>query len=308
MKVWQICENGITQKTAAIPIPERGQELIKVSNIGINRADLLQMHGHYPSPDGSKIPGLEISGTIVNSDKKVSAILTSGGYSEYVCVPRECILPIPESYSNIEAAAFPEALLTAYLNIFKLGKLKANKSVLIHGASSGIGSYAMQLCKAYGAKVFGSVGSIDKMSLVRELKHDFMFNYNSEWSSAVKDLGGADIIIDILGACSLEKNLKVLNKDGKLISIAVMSGAESKINLASVLMKNISIIGSTLRSQTNAQKGALIKQAQKRLYPLIVKNNIRPIIDSTFDFDDVPLALERLASRNHYGKIVIKVD
>jgi putative PIG3 family NAD(P)H quinone oxidoreductase len=307
MKVWKITENSIIQQERPIPEPERGQELIKVEAIGINRADLLQMHGHYPSPDGSTIPGLEISGTIVNSNKRVSAILTSGGYSEYVCVPKGQMLSIPKNYSKIEAAAFPEALLTSYLNIFQLGKLKKSESVLIHGASSGIGSYAMQLCKAYGAKVFGSVGSIDKMSKVHDLKHDFMFNYNDSWAESVKELGGADMILDILGACALGNNLKSLKKGGKLISIAVMSGAQSNINLASVLMKNLTIIGSTLRSLTTPQKTSLIKNAQKAMYPLIEKNDIRPVIDSTYSFNQVPKALERMASRDHYGKIVIRV-
>jgi putative PIG3 family NAD(P)H quinone oxidoreductase len=297
-------------KLVETPIPEKsdGYEIIKVSAIGINRADLLQLEGMYPSPDGSNSPGLEVSGTIMGTNNKVCALLPSGGYSEYVRVLKDHILPFPKGYSDLEAAALPEALITCYFNIFENAGLKPQHSIIIHGATSGIGSFAIKICKAYGATVYGSVGTTDKIELCKNLPADFIFNYHTEWPPVIKDKGGVDIIFDILGGGNFEKNISALKKNGRMISIAVMTGASAHINLASVLMKNLSIMGSTLRSQTAEKKAELTQSAVHHLYPLIESEKVKPVIDSEFPFADAPMALERLKSRNHFGKLVLKVD
>ncbi len=306
MRQWKIVDKKLVLSQVEMPEPKAGYGIIKVKAIGVNRADALQIRGLYPSPDNSAVPGLEVSGTL--DGKEVCALITSGGYAEYVSVPRNQILPIPQTYNLIESAALPEALITCYLNIFKIAKFRANKTILIHGATSGIGSFAIKICKVFGAKVYSSVGSEDKIVRCASLGADHIFNYNSDWVNDLKQRGGVDIVLDILGGSNFEKNISVLNKKGKLISIAVMTGANANLNLASVLMKNITIVGSTLRSQTNTQKSSLILNSIKKLYMKLVEHNIKPIIDSVYSFEDAPKAIERLESREHFGKIVIEIN
>lgn len=305
MRQWKIADKKLVLSQAEIPAPKDGYGIIKVKAIGVNRADALQIQGLYPSPDNSAVPGLEVSGTL--DGKEVCALITSGGYAEYVSVPRNQILPIPQTYNLIESAALPEALITCYLNIFKIAKLRASNTILIHGATSGIGSFAIKLCKAFGAKVYSSVGSDDKIARSASLGADHIFNYNSDWVNDLKQRGGVDIVLDILGGSNFEKNISVLNKKGKLVSIAVMIGANVSINLASVLMKNLTIVGSTLRSQTTSQKSSLISNSIKKLYMKMVEHDIKPIIDSVYSFEDAPKAIERLESREHFGKVVIEI-
>ncbi len=306
MRQWEIVDKKLVLSHAQIPTPKAGYKLIKVKAIGVNRADALQIQGLYPSPDKSNIPGLEVSG--IFDGKEVCALLTSGGYAEYVSVPENLIFPIPKTYNLIESAALPEALITCYLNIFKIAKLRAGNTVLIHGATSGIGSFAIKLCKTFGAKVYASVGSDDKIKKCELLGADHIFNYNNDWVSDLKQRGGVDIILDILGGSNFEKNISVSNKKGKIISIAVMTGANAHINLASVLMKNLTIVGSTLRSQTISQKTSLIVKSTEKLYSKLIERDIKPIIDTVYNFEDAPKAIERLESRKHFGKIVIEVQ
>jgi NADPH:quinone reductase len=305
MRQWKIIDTQLVLSHSEIPTPKESHRIIKVKAIGVNRADALQIQGLYPSPDNSNVPGLEISGIL--NGKEVCALITSSGYAEYVSVPESQILPIPKTYNTIEAAALPEALITCYLNIFKIAKLQANNTILIHGATSGISSFAIKLCKAFGANVYGSVGGDDKIAKCSSLGADYIFNYNNDWLNDLKQRGGVDIVLDILGGSNFEKNISVLNKNGKLISIAVMTGSQANINLASVLMKNLSIVGSTLRSQSPEQKSELIKTAVTELYSLIEAKNIKPTIDSIYNFEDAPKAIERLESRQHFGKIIIKI-
>ena len=306
MRQWKIIDKKLVLSHSEIPTPKEGHRIIKVNAIGVNRADALQIQGLYPSPDNSNVPGLEVSGTL--NGKEVCALITSGGYAEYINVPSNQIFPIPKTYNSIEAAALPEALITCYLNIFKIAKFRAGNTILIHGATSGIGNFAIKLCTAFGAKVYGSVGSAEKIEKCSSLGADYIFNYNTDWANDLKQRGGVDIVLDILGGNNFEKNISALNKNGKLISIAVMTGAQANINLASVLMKNLTIIGSTLRSQSPEQKADLIKNATAELYSLIETKNIKPIIDSVYNFEDAPQAIAHLESRNHFGKIVIKVS
>ncbi len=307
MRHWQIIDNKLELKTTEIPKAKRSYALIKVSAIGINRADTLQIKGLYPSPDGSVVPGLEVSGTIVGTDKKVCALLTSDGFAEYVRVPEQHVLPIPSSYNLVEAAALPEALITTFLNIFCLGKLKQGEYVLIHGATSGIGSFAVKLCKAYGANVFSSVGSDEKIEICGNLGADSIFNYTGDWVDNIKRIGGVDLLLDILGGDYFDKNISVMNKNGRIITIAVMDSAKAQVNAASILMKNLIIQGSTLRSKSKDKKATLIRQAIRNLHPLIERNMIKPEIDSVHSFVDLPKAIERLESRKHFGKIVVTV-
>ncbi len=305
MKCWSVANNQLELIQAKIPTPRSGYHIVKVKAFGVNRADLLQLQGIYPSPDKSTVLGMEVSGEIVETGEEICALVSSGAYAEYVLVPQNQIIPIPKNYNSIEAAALPEALITVGLNLFKIAKITSGKTVLIHGATSGIGNFAIKLARAVGARVYSSVGSDDKIEKCTEA--EFTFNYKSDWVDEIKSRGGVDVILDILGGEHMEKNISALNPKGTIVSIAVMDGSKANINLASVLMKNLTIVGSTLRSKTNSQKAQLIKYTIDKLLPILESKRIKPTIDSVYDFNDTPKALDRMISRKHVGKIVIEI-
>lgn len=293
---------------ATIPTAKKGEVLIKVQAIGVNRADLLQLQGLYPPNDNTQVPGLEISGIRLDTNEPVCALLASQGYSEYVCVPKGQILPMPKNFDYIKAAALPEALATCWLNLHKLGAIEKVEVVLIHGGSSGIGSFAIQFCKVFGKKVITTVGSDVKRQFCQSIGADYVFNYSQKnFVSEVKGIGGVDLVLDILGGQYFNSNLSVLKQGGKIINIAVMNASTAEVNLGSILMKNITVIGSTLRSKTSAEKARLIKAAHRNLYPYIENGKLAPIIDSVFGFADYKKAFDRMNSREHCGKVVLVV-
>jgi putative PIG3 family NAD(P)H quinone oxidoreductase len=312
MKCVEIIEGNLKYTTRSIPVSKPGEKLIKIQAAGINRADLLQLKGLYPAPDNGTIPGLEIAGIIENEGQQCAALLTGSGYSEYVAVNEQLIMPLPKRWSIIEAAAAPEALVTVWLNLFKLGQLKKGERVLIHGATSGIGSMAIQLAIAQGAEVWGTVGAVTPQRLEfcekLGLQKERLISYQEDFVSLLKEVEGVDIVLDILGGKYLDASLSVLRKYGRLASIAVMQGSKTEINMGRVLMKNLTIIGSTLRSKSDEEKGGLIKEVVQYLYPLMEAHDIRPSIDSTFSLTQVECAFARLESREHCGKIVLEVS
>lgn len=304
MKAYHAIDHKLSLKQCDFPKPKDDEYLIKIHAIGLNRADLLQLEGSYNSPDGSNILGLEVAGTVVGDGKRVAALLTSGGFAEYVCAKKSLTLDIGDM-DFVEAASLPEALTTCYLNLIKLGGLKTAKNVLIHGGSSGIGTFGIQIAKYYGAQVIASSSKPHNIELCKELGADDVINYKDEFSAQYKNY--FDLILDILGASHLKQNMAALNKYGRIVSIAVMNGSVAEINMAQLLMKNISLIGSTLRSQPDEEKYNLVKSVQEELMPLISNRTIKPVIDSIYLFDKAHDALAKMKSGSHFGKIVITV-
>jgi NADPH:quinone reductase len=310
MKQLQVVEPGvIALKEVKIPQPLVDEVLVKVSYAGLNRADLFQIEGKYSSPDGSNALGLEISGIRQDTGEPVCALLTSGGFSEYVVVNKDHLMPIPLGLNLREAASLPESLITSFLNLVHIGRVNSSKKVLIHGGSSGVGSTAIQLSSSMGASTFTTIGSGDPMKIAKckDLGALEVFNYKEDFNTYINDAGGVDIILDILGSEYLTKNLSCLRKYGKLICIALMSGTIAQINFAQILMRNITITGSTLRSKTKDEKALLIKRLIERIYPLIETKEIKPVIDSEYTLDNIFCAIERMKSSMHIGKIIIKL-
>ncbi len=310
MKQYQIQSDGSLKLVIKdIPKPKANELLIKVKAIGINRADILQREGLYPAPNHDITPGLEVSGIIEATNRKACALLESGGYSEYVCANKEHIIYLEKDFDLITAAALPEALTTIWMALFDKGEITPAKNVLIHGGSSGIGSFAIQIAHNLGCQVFTSTSDENKFDFCKQLGANFCFNYtNNDFSKSLKEQGGADLIIDILGGEYLSENIRSLNKYGRLISLAVMCGSKTKINMGSVLMKNLSLIGTTLRSKPNDVKAEYIKQVAEKLMPLIYSKKVIPYIDSTYQFGNVELAHNKIKSRTHKGKIILYFD
>lgn len=286
---------------------EAQQILVKVHAVGLNRADLLQLQGLYPPPDNSNVPGLELSGIRTDTGAPVCALVSSGAFAEYVYLDPLQFLTIPPGLDLTVAAALPEALITCWLNLVELGNMSRGQSVLIHGGSSGIGSFAIQLAKAYACKVYATVGHSSKFDFCRRLGADQVFDYSQDtFVKVIREHGGVDIVLDILAGEHLNQNISCLNSGGKLMLIAVMSGSEVQINAAAVLMKNLSIIGSTLRTKNIVQKQALIANAIKHVYPFIESQKIKPAIDLIYNIEDYEKAFERMCSRQNQGKILMQ--
>jgi len=303
MKCAQIVDGKIQIAHAPIPKPQSFERLIKVKAFAINRVDILQIEGRYNSPDGSCISGLEVAGIDMNTGEEVCSLLASGGYAEYVCAHEDHIIAKPKSFTLLEAAALPEAMITNYMNIFKNAKAASGETVLIHGGTSGIGSMAIQMAKLKGLRVITSIGEDHKKNLCLNLGADSAINYHSDFGQLLKN--EVDVVLDILGAEHFEKNISCLKIGGRLCLIALMSGSKAQLNLASVLMKNLSIIGSTLRSQNNEQKRDLIKGALREFSIHLASKKLCPVIDSIFLFSDLAAAIDRVRSRKHFGKVVI---
>jgi NADPH:quinone reductase-like Zn-dependent oxidoreductase len=303
MKCAQIVDNKIEFKWIPIPKAKSGERLIKVKAFAVNRADLLQIEGLYDPPDGSIIPGLEVSGVDVNTGENVCALLESGGYAEYVCVNSLQVIPKPKSFSLEESAAFLEALVTCHMNIFASAKAETGETILIHGGSSGIGSFAIKMCKLKRLKIIASASKPLGMDRCLKAGADLVINYTEDFDIQLKRQ--VDIVLDILGGPYLSKNLKCLKPGGRLCLIAVMTGSKAEVNLGSILINNLSITGATLRSKSSERKRELIEAAWQDFGMHIEAGELKPIIDSVFEFQDLPKALQRVTSREHFGKVVI---
>ncbi len=278
---------------------------IKVKAIGVNRVDILQLEGKYTSPDGNSIPGLEVSGIRNDNGQRVFALLTSGGYSEEVEVDENFIHPIPNHIDYNIAAAIPEAIVTTWLNLYNIGKIKDCSNVLIHGGASGICSLTIQYALNEGKDVFTTARDIKKLDYLKNFPNCKRLSFD-QFKDKIKSKNlKIDLIIDILGGKYLDQNLSLLNKYGKLILFAVMDSKISEINAVRILMKNLTIIGSTLRNKNEKQKSLLFKEACKNLLPYIFEGTIRPLISKIFPLKDYIHAHQYIKSGKNIGKVIL---
>jgi NADPH2:quinone reductase len=304
-----------------VPVPSVGEVLVRVRAAGVNRPDVLQRQGGYPPPPGaSDIPGLEVAGEVVatgpdvdlvKAGDKVMALVTGGGYAEYCVVPVPQALKVPENLSMAEAAGVPETFFTVWTNVFQRGRLQAGERFLVHGGASGIGTTAIQLGKAFGARVIATAGSADKCKACLDLGADRAINYKSEdFVAATKEATGgkgADVILDRVGGEYVEKNIIAAAEDGRVVQIATLGGADVKINIARLMMKRITLTGSTLRPRTREVKAGFARALESKVWPLIAAGKVQVVMDSTFPLAQAAEAHRRLETSQHIGKIVLTV-
>ena len=305
-------------KQRSIPIPRQGEVLIKLAYAGINRPDVLQRSGSYNPPKGaSDLPGLEGAGIIsaIGSGvfewkvgDEVCALLPGGGYAEYAVTPSPHCLPIPKGLSLKEAACLPETFFTVYSNIFQRGGLKAGEKFLVHGGSSGIGTTAIQMAHLFGARVFATAGSEKKCQVCKDLGAERVINYHNEiFEDVLQVYGGVDVILDMVGGTYIQRNLKSLADDGRLVQIAFLESAKADLNLIQMMTRRLSITGSTLRPQNDLVKQRIAEGLQKHIWPHLASGRIAPIIDSEFPLAEAARAHTRMETSEHIGKIVLKI-
>jgi NADPH2:quinone reductase len=303
------------------PTPGWGEVLIAVAAAGVNRPDVMQRRGHYPPPPGaSDIPGLEIAGTVEEigegvtgrrAGDRVCALVAGGGYAEYCIAPAPQCLPIPAAMTFVSAAAIPETFFTVWVNVFERGRLRAGESVLIHGGSSGIGTTAIQLARAFGARVFVTAGSAEKCAACERLGAQRAINYrDTDFAAAVRELTagrGVDVILDMVGGEYVARNLDSLAVDGRLVQIAVIGGAKAQINLVPILQRRLTFTGSTLRPRPVAEKAAIARALREHVWPLLESGAVAPVIFATYPLRDAASAHRVMESSEHIGKLVLVV-
>ncbi|MCE3028157.1 NAD(P)H-quinone oxidoreductase [Salinicola sp. DM10] len=292
---------------------------IEVAWAGVNRADLMQRAGKYPPPPGAPdIPGLEVSGTIAEVGQRVErfrrgdavcALLAGGGYAEQVVVDEAQVLPIPANLGLREAAALPEVFATAWLNLYMEGAAQSGQRILLHAAASGVGTAAIQLCRAFGNPCFVTAGSQEKLDACTRLGADAGWNrHDGSFVDAVKAWGGADMILDPVGGDYVEQDLAVLNADGRLVLIGLMGGMEAKLDLGRMLMKRQRVIGSTLRSRSAKAKGAILDALHAQVWPKLASGEIKPLIAETWPIQEAESALQHLDDNANIGKVLLRVS
>jgi len=325
MKVTEIAESGgpevLRAAIRATPEPGHGEVLIEVAAAGVNRPDVVQRQGGYPPPPGaSDIPGLEVAGTIVATGAGVStlligdrvcALITGGGYAEYCPAPAAQVLPVPAGLDMIEAAALPETFFTVWSNVFDRGRLQPGERFLVHGGSSGIGTVAIQLARAFEARVFATAGSAEKCAACERLGAERAINYHDEnFVEVAKALTGGvglDLILDMVGGDYIQRNIAALATEGRLVQIAFLAGANVELNLMPLMLKRLTLTGATLRARAIEDKAAIADALRSRVWPLLESGRVRPVIDSTVALADAAKAHERIESGEHIGKIVLTV-
>ena len=309
----------VTQRP--VPVPAFNEVLIEVAAAGVNRPDVLQRKGGYPPPPGaSDIPGLEVAGTIVvtgagvnerRSGDRVCALVTGGGYAEYVAAPSPQCLPIPRGLTLIEAAGLPETFFTVWVNVFERAGLKDSETLLIHGGSSGIGVTAIQMARAFGHRVLVTAGSPDKCAACEKLGASRAINYRTEdFVAVVKALTGGkgvDVILDMVGGDYVPRELACLADDGRLSLIAFLGGTKAMIDMTDILRRRLTITGSTLRARSVEVKGAIAQVLKQKVWPLIEAGKIRPVIYRTFGLEEASAAHALMESSAHVGKIILEV-
>ena len=317
----EIAEPGGPEVLRAVERPRpalrAGEVIIRVGAAGVNRPDIMQRLGKYPPPAGaSDIPGLEVAGAIAESSvpewkegDRVCALVSGGGYAEFCAAPAPQCLRIPLSLDVVAAAAVPETFFTVWTNLFERGGLRAGERVLIHGGTSGIGTTAIQLARAFGAIVYATAGSDEKCRACERLGANTAVNYRTDdFVAAVRDLTsklGVDVILDIVGGEYFARNLECLALNGRLVQIGLIGGARSEINLTAVLQRRLTITGSTLRVRTVGEKSALAQQVEKHVWPLLDAGDVKPVIHATFPLDRAADAHRLLESGEVIGKIVL---
>lgn len=306
---------------AAMPEPASGQLLVKVEAAGVNRPDVLQRQGMYPPPKGaSEIPGLEIAGTVaaVGPDTSrfkvgdpVCALVSGGGYATYCLADEGTTLSVPDSMSMVEAAALPETVFTVWHNIFQRGGLKEGQWLMIHGGSSGIGTTGIQMAKAWGANVIVTAGSPEKCAACEKLGADRAINYKEEdFVSVVKELtnrAGVNVILDMVGGEYIDKDIQCAAEEGVIIQIAFLNGSKVEANLMRLMLKRITLTGSTLRARPLDVKAQIADEISEKIWPLVAKGDIKPVIDKTFPLEEAAAAHARMESSQHIGKIVLTI-
>jgi putative PIG3 family NAD(P)H quinone oxidoreductase len=304
-----------------VVLPGPGEVLVRVAAAGVNRPDLLQREGKYPPPPGaSDVPGLEVAGTVAavgpgvtpwGEGDAVCALVAGGGYAEYCLVPAPQCLPIPRGLGVVEAAALPEAFFTVWTNVFERGRLAPSETLLVHGGSSGIGTTAIQLGRAFGARVFATAGTAEKCAACERLGAERAFNYREEdFAAAARALTGGrgvDVILDMVGGSYLPRNLDCLARGGRLVLIALIGGSRAEVDLRAVLQGWLTVTGSTLRPRSPQEKGRIARALQEKVWPLLDAGTIAPVIHATFPLVEAASAHRLLESGVHVGKVVLVV-
>ena len=304
-----------------VPRPEPGEVLVHVEAAGVNRPDILQRLGKYPPPRGaSDLPGLEIAGTIVlagdqsrwKEGDRVCALTAGGGYAEYCPVPAPQCLPIPGNATAVEAAAIPETYFTVWANVFQRAALQAGEYLLVHGGTSGIGTTAIQLGRAFGATVFATAGSEHKREACERIGAARGINYReSDFVEEVRRLTsgrGVDVILDIVGGEYLQRNLECLAMNGRLVQVGLLGGARAQVNLSAVMQRRLTLTGSTLRARSVEEKGAIARDLESHVWPLLAARRVTPVVDRTFPLQEAAEAHRVLESGDVIGKVVLVVS
>ena len=305
----------------AVPTPAATEVLVRVRAAGVNRPDVMQRKGQYPPPPGAPdIPGLEIAGDVVAvGDKvkrwkvgdKVCALVSGGGYAEYCVTDEATALAVPEGFSFTDAAALPETFMTVWHNVFERGALKAGETVLIHGGSSGIGTTAIMLAKQFGAKVIVTAGSPEKCEACRKLGADVAVDYNKEdFVAATKQATGgkgAELILDMIGGDYVDRNFEAAAVEGRIVQIATQKGPKVTVDLRRLMLKRLTHTGSTLRARPVADKAAIARAVEAKVWPLLESGKLRPVINSTYPLDKAADAHARMETSLHVGKIMLEL-
>ncbi len=305
----------------AVPVPTKGEVLIKVAAAGVNRPDVLQRRGMYPPPPGApSVPGLEIAGIIVAvgdgvpadvMGQKLCALVAGGGYAEYCVAPLGQCLPIPDALSMIEAAAIPETLFTVWINLFERAYAVEGDTVLVHGGTSGIGTMAIALGKLFGLTVIVTCGSDEKCARARELGADHAINYATQdfvaKVQAITGGKGVQAVLDMVGGDYMPRNMQCLADDGRHVTIAVQRGITAEINIAMIMMKRLTLTGSTLRARPVSFKTLVAEELMRVVWPHVVAGKLKPVIDKTFPLSEAAAAHARMEGGDHVGKIVLVV-
>ena len=301
------------------PVPVDGEVLIKVAAAGVNRPDIFQRLGRYaPPPGASDIPGLEVAGTIAELGPgvrdwrigaEVCALVAGGGYAEYCAAPAPQCLPLPRGLDLIAAAAIPETFFTVWTNVFERGRLQAGESLLVHGGSSGIGTTAIQLARARGARVFATAGSAAQCEACERLGAERAVNYReADFAAVVRELTGGrgvDVVLDMVGGEYFARNIEVLAVEGRLVEIATLHGVKAELNIQTVMVRRLTITGSTLRPRPVADKGAIAAALRQHVWPLLESGTVRPVIHATFPLRDAAEAHHVMEAGAHIGKLVL---
>jgi NADPH2:quinone reductase len=311
----------LVTRDVAVPRPGEGQILVKVAAAGVNRPDVQQRLGAYPPPAGhSPLPGLEVSGEVAavganvarwKVGDKVCALVNGGGYAPYCIAEDVQTLPVPAGLSTVDAAGLPETIFTVWNNVFDRGRLAAGEWFLVHGGSSGIGTCAIQMAKGFGARVMATAGSAEKVASCKSLGADVGIDYRTQ--DFVKEVKaataghGADVILDMVGGAYTERNIVAAAEDGRIVQIATLGGAEAKINVARLMVKRVTLTGSTLRPRDRAVKGRWAQEIEQRVWPLVESGRLKVVVDSTFPLAQAAEAHRRMETSQHIGKIVLVV-
>lgn len=317
-----ICDGKLVIEETSLPVPAAGEVLVRVRAAGVNRPDLLQRRGLYPPPEGvTEIPGLEISGDVValgsgvtgiKAGHKVCALVAGGGYAEYCAAPAAQCLPMPKSLGWIAAAGMPETFFTVWTNLFERGQLAKGERVLVHGGASGIGTTAIQMARAFGAKVYVTAGTDEKCAACRKLGATAAINYKTQdFVTEIQRMTqgkGVDVVLDMVGGDYIGRNLKTLAPDGRHVSIAMQGGRTAEIDIFQIMSRRLTLTGSTLRPQSVAAKGRIAKALKKNVWPFVIRKRITPVIDRIFALQDAQAAHDYLEAGEHFGKVILRVN